>query len=191
MLKWTIDLLDKAGGRAAALGFLGVLLIAAISDLRGRRIPNWLTLSASVLALVLHGICTGWTGLLCSAAALTIAFVAGLAYYHFSAGEGIGGGDIKLMIASAGLWGLLPALYLALFSFAGHVLWMLGGWIRKGLFIANGRRLLRFMVFLVSPGAARVHFVPEGTPEQSPHAPFMFGGGLLLFALWQVRWLAF
>ncbi len=191
MLKWTLDLLNTPGGHAAALGLLGVLFFATLTDLRERRIPNSLTLSAAMFALVLHGVCAGVSGLLASAAALMIALAFGMIYYSFSGGQGIGAGDIKLMAACAAMLGLRPALYLAFFSFAGQVLWMLAGWLRSGLFLANGRKLVRFLVHLLAPGASPIHFVPAGTPAQSPHAPFMLGSGIFMFALWHARLLPF
>jgi prepilin peptidase CpaA len=78
----------------------GFTLAAAVSDLRTRKLPNWLTVPAFALALVAHTAANGLPGL-------------GFSLLGFVAGFGIllvlwliggsGGGDVKLM-GALGAW---------------------------------------------------------------------------------------
>jgi prepilin peptidase CpaA len=73
---------------------------AVVSDLRTRRIPNWLTVSSLVLALIAHGCHKGLGGLADS----LLGFAAGFAvlFLLWLIGGG-GGGDVKMM-AALGAW---------------------------------------------------------------------------------------
>ncbi len=77
-----------------------VLALACISDLRTRRIPNVLTFSAVVAALVFHLLTGGW-----SAAGWSIAGCAlgALLFFPMFALRGMGAGDVKLL-AAVGAW---------------------------------------------------------------------------------------
>jgi prepilin peptidase CpaA len=81
--------------------FVGpVLLLACITDLRTRRIPNALTLSAIVSALVFHAV-TG--GLSAAGGSLAGCFVGALLFFPMFALRGMGAGDVKLL-AAVGAW---------------------------------------------------------------------------------------
>jgi prepilin peptidase CpaA len=74
--------------------FVGVLLIAALTDLRARRIPNLLTVTGFALALVLRSAAGGAAvveGLLGAGLALAVML-------PLFAMRGVGGGDAKLLI---------------------------------------------------------------------------------------------
>ena len=73
---------------------LGFVAIAVCTDLRSRRIPNWLTVSAFLGALAFHLAVTGWTGLASSMCGFATGF--GTLFVLFLIGGG-GGGDVKLM----------------------------------------------------------------------------------------------
>lgn len=77
-------------------------LVGAISDIRTRRIPNWMTLPGFFIGLLLHFALDGWHGMGSAALAALIAFAVFLVF--FLAG-GMGGGDVKLMTAVACLAG--------------------------------------------------------------------------------------
>jgi len=105
------------------------LVVAAVTDLRSRRIGNWLT-GAIALAAPLFWVATGlepWPGiaLQVGVALATFAVLAGL----FAAGA-MGGGDVKLLTALA-LW-IEPSLFLSfLFVMAlvgGVVTILFGAW---------------------------------------------------------------
>ena len=81
--------------------FVGaVLLLACITDLRTRRIPNALTLSAIVAAVAFHGV-TG--GLSPAGWSLAGCVVGALLFFPMFALRGMGAGDVKLL-AAVGAW---------------------------------------------------------------------------------------
>jgi len=93
--------------------------VGSVTDLRDRRIPNWLTCPATLAGLLLHGITQHWSGLGDSALAGLIA--GGIALLFWLA-RGMGAGDVKLMTAVGCIAGLssLPLLLLSI-SIAGAV----------------------------------------------------------------------
>jgi prepilin peptidase CpaA len=81
--------------------FVGaMLLLACIWDLRTRRIPNALTFSAIVAALVFHAV-TG--GLNAAGWSLVGCFLGALLFFPMFALRGMGAGDVKLL-AAVGAW---------------------------------------------------------------------------------------
>jgi prepilin peptidase CpaA len=87
-------------GVAAIL--LPLVLIAAVYDVRYRRIPNWLTVGGLLIGLLLNAfigrndVRPGWHALLFSLAGLGVAFGVYVALYAVHA---MGAGDVKLMAA--------------------------------------------------------------------------------------------
>ena len=75
-----------------------VALAGAASDVRNARIPNWLTYSSLVAALLARAILMGWSGL---GLGLVGMGVAGGAFFVLFLLGGMGGGDVKLMAAVA------------------------------------------------------------------------------------------
>ena len=84
--------------------------IAVFTDLKSRKIPNWLTVSAFVTALGFHYYAGGISGLLQSIAGFATGF--GLLLVLWLIGGG-GGGDVKLM-GAIGAW-VGPTLTLIIF----------------------------------------------------------------------------
>lgn len=80
---------------AAAVG-----LIACITDLKARRIPNALTLGAAAAALLFRGLTSGPEALAMAAAGWVIGVLIFLPLFLL---RGIGGGDVKLL-AALGAW---------------------------------------------------------------------------------------
>jgi Flp pilus assembly protein protease CpaA len=81
-------------------GLLTLLMLAAIMDLRERRIPNWLNGGVAALYPVYLLVSPGpvaWPG------ALAISLLVGLVGLFLFARELVGGGDVKL-IAALSLW---------------------------------------------------------------------------------------
>lgn len=94
---------------------LAVVCLAAVLDLRTRRIPNWLTVSGLVLALGLRGI-MGMDPFLGGLMAAGVAFLLCLPIFALG---GLGGGDVKLLTAAGAflgmdrLWGALAVTAIA------------------------------------------------------------------------------
>jgi prepilin peptidase CpaA len=76
--------------------------IAAIYDLRYRRIPNWVVLAGLVLGLGVNTFLFAWAGLQRSLLGLGLAF---LIYFPLYLLRGMGAGDVKLMAAVGSIVG--------------------------------------------------------------------------------------
>lgn len=108
---------------------LALLGLAALTDLRERRIPNWLTVGTAALypVYVLSSPApVAWLGALGAAAAV---FILGLVLF---ARQLIGGGDVKL-IAAVTLWAGVDqlALFALVTSLAGGALALGSLWYRR------------------------------------------------------------
>jgi prepilin peptidase CpaA len=116
--------------------FVGTLLaLACVSDLRTRRIPNVLTVSAAGAALLFHATTGGWSAAGWSLAGL---FVGALLFFPMFALRGMGAGDVKLL-AAVGAWlgpGQVATVALAT-SIAGGVIAVVvalaHGYLKKAL----------------------------------------------------------
>ncbi|MDF3835123.1 prepilin peptidase [Cupriavidus basilensis] len=121
-----------------------LVLAAAALDLKSRRIPNWLTLGAWVLALplqmTLHGPAHGALG-------WTSGWLTGFAcFLPFYLLRGMAAGDVKLMAAVGALLGAGMAFEVALLTFVLGGVWALAMTIRRGR-LARLRGNLQFMLF--------------------------------------------
>ncbi len=76
-------------------------LLAALWDVRTRRIPNWLTFAASAAGIIYFSLHAGWGGL---GLAFAGALVGLLAYVPLFAMGWMGAGDAKFLMA-LGAWG--------------------------------------------------------------------------------------
>jgi prepilin peptidase CpaA len=97
-----------------------VAIVAAMWDLRSRRIPNVLTFGSAAAAFLAHGYIAGVPGTGWSIAGWCV----GVAFFLpiFALG-GMGAGDVKLLAALGAWLGPGPAIWVALFSLiAGGVL---------------------------------------------------------------------
>lgn len=117
----------------SAIGASLVLLvvIGAALDLRSRRIPNWLTASGLMLALVLRGL-GGIESFGLALGMATAALLLGLPLFILG---GLGGGDVKFLAAIAAFLEphqVLPAVVLA--ALAGAVI-ALAGAARRGVLL--------------------------------------------------------
>jgi prepilin peptidase CpaA len=123
---------------------IAMALAAAITDLRTRRIPNWIPVSGAVIGVVLGG--------LPSLAGAALGF--GIFMILYIAG-GMGAGDVKLFSAVGALVG--PQALLIVFIFTGLV----GGLAAIALSLSRGQ--LRATLANASALAAGVR--PVATPQ--------------------------
>lgn len=160
---------------------LMVALMACITDVRSRRIPNVLTFGAAAAALVFHAVTSGAGGLGAAAGGWLMGAAVFAPFFLLG---GMGAGDVKLM-AALGAWiGPLEALTVALYaSLVGGVVAIVvslsTGYLRTAL--RNVGEMVKFWV-LVGPRP-----VPGLTLDQtaSPRVAFAVPicGGLLV-SLW-------
>lgn len=97
-----------------------VAVIAAVCDLRTRRIPNVLTFGTTLIAIAAHSYDSGWSG----AGTALAGWAVGVAFFFpiFALG-GMGGGDVKLLGALGAWLGPMAAVWVALFTgIAGGVM---------------------------------------------------------------------
>jgi prepilin peptidase CpaA len=101
-------------GMAAGTVFLAVLLLASWTDVRSRRIPNWLTVVGMVVGLGFHA-ARGAGPLAVGLLGVAAAFVVALPFFLSGA---LGGGDAKLLMVVGAFFGpvdfLLASLVIAL-----------------------------------------------------------------------------
>jgi prepilin peptidase CpaA len=161
---------------------VAVGVAACVTDVRFRRVPNWLTASAVVAGLVGHVVAPGGQGLV----AATVGMAVGLAIFFpvFALG-GMGGGDVKLM-AALGTWvGWNTVVWTGLYgAVAGGVLGLAvglaHGYLRQafsnigGLFLFWSAQGLRPMPALT---------LEHGHGPRLPYAIPIFVG--LMAALWR------
>ncbi len=132
-------------GMAAGAVFLTVLLLASWTDVRSRRIPNWITIGGMVAGLGFHAV-RGVGPLGVGALGLAAAFAVALPFFLSGA---LGGGDAKLLMAVGAFFGpvdfLLASLVIAL---VGGAL-ALGEAARQGalgpVLASCGRLILRWV----------------------------------------------
>jgi prepilin peptidase CpaA len=110
---------------------LGVGICACAFDIRTRRIPNALTLSAALGGLLFHLTQSGIAGAQLAAGGWVVGLILLLPFFALG---GMGGGDVKL-VAALGAWlGPSETFWLAMYAFiAGGVL---------GVYVAISHRYL-------------------------------------------------
>lgn len=118
---------------------LTVLAVATFTDLRSRRIPNWLVLPFLVAGLVVSGWLYGWSGLAHSAGGMALG---GVLFGILALMGGMGMGDVKLCAAiGAWLWSQQLILALVLTGVAGGIMalcWAAAGGFLGELFRGTG-----------------------------------------------------
>ena len=100
------------------LGLAIGLLLAAVTDFRSGRIPNWLTFPMAGFGVLLHTVSQGWAGLVFSLEGLGLGI--GFLLFFYIKG-GMGAGDVKFLGAIGAILGPLHVFYA--FGFGA----MLGG----------------------------------------------------------------
>jgi prepilin peptidase CpaA len=150
------------------------LLLAAVTDVRRRVVPNWVTVGLLFSGLLARGLSAGPAAAAWGLAGAAVALL--LLLYPF-ARSWIGGGDVKLLAACGAWLGPLPVLLAVIFSAAA------GGAISVGCFLRSPRPVRRriltnLKVTLMSRSApAPDHRPPRLSP---PMAPAIAAGTLLV-----------
>jgi len=124
---------------------LAVLAVATFTDLRSRRIPNWLVLPFLAAGLAVSGWLYGWSGLGHSAGGVVLG---GLLFGILALMGGMGMGDVKLCAAiGAWLWPQQLILALVLTGVAGGIMalcWAAAGGFLGELFRGTGNLIFSF-----------------------------------------------
>jgi len=166
---------------ATTAAILGVALIACVTDIKARRIPNVLTLGAAATALVYHTVLGGVDGF----QAASLGWLAGAAaFMPFFLLGGMGAGDVKLLAALGAWMGPAGAMWVALYaSLAGGAIAIVvalgSGYLRAAL--ANVRGLITFWV-LVGPRPMPGMTLERGTGPRLAYAVPIFVGTVV--TLW-------
>jgi prepilin peptidase CpaA len=168
-----------------------VVIVAAIWDVRQRRVPNWLTLPALAVGIGLNAFLYETPGLWLALKGLGLAM---LIYFPLYLLRGMGAGDVKLMAAVGAIVG--PANWLGIFVLAAVV----GGVAAIVIVAAKGRFRRTFeniwmILMSIRHGQAPYHSNPELDVSRSegirlPHAvPIACGalGFLAAAAIWAPR----
>src|SRR5580704_17437778 len=112
------------------IALLLLVAIAAVYDIRFRRIPNWLVLTGLLAGVVLNTLLLEWSGVRASLLGISLAF---LIYFPLYLLRGMGAGDVKLMAAIGAIVG--PANWIGIFFFTAIV----GGVVAIALLAARSQ----------------------------------------------------
>jgi prepilin peptidase CpaA len=147
--------------------------MAAFTDLRERRIPNWLTVAGLIAGFAIH-----WPDPLTALQGAALAFTVHIPFFWLRA---LGGGDVKLMTALGAIVG--PRHWLTIFAFSA----VLGGALALALVYRQGALRLT----LTRTAAILASLSKGATPGQTlndPHAIKLPRGAVAALAviLWAI-----
>lgn len=133
--------------------------IACYTDVRSRKVPNWLTFPLIVFAPIYWGATGGWNGLWLSAAGILL----GMALFIVPAlMGGMGGGDLKLLMALGGLGGPLYVTNVFIYTVVAGAVAALIIFVQKGiLFTLIKEGALWFWWFFISKGTIKRSVQPS------------------------------
>jgi prepilin peptidase CpaA len=159
---------------------VAVVVVATVTDLRSRRIPNWLVLPFLLLGFAVSGYLHGWHGIGQSFEGLAVgALLFGILAFM----GGMGMGDVKLC-AAIGAWiGPSQMLFaLVLTGIAGGVMalcWAISGGFLGELFQGTGDFLFGFKErgFRSDPNLV----LANPLTRKMPYAPAIAVGTLISF----------
>jgi prepilin peptidase CpaA len=159
-------------------------LTAGITDLRWRRIPNWLTYSAVPIAITLHAIADGWRGARLSLIGTGVGLAVLLPLVLL---RSLGGGDWKLVGALGAFFGwqrLIQVLIYTLLLNGLMALLMIIWTKRVRQTLRNVARLLAAFLRLHLPGDDLTIDNPEAAK-----VPFGVAAAIavLLYTAWQIH----
>lgn len=140
-----------------------VLIAAAVSDLRSRRIPNRLTYPAMAAAVLYHTAVQGWPGFLFGAGGVGVGMGVFLIFFLLG---GMGAGDVKLMGVVGGLLGPKGALLAALCTALAGGIYAVGLLSVHGTLRETARRCATMLqIFMVTRNFI---YLPPARKEKKP-----------------------
>jgi prepilin peptidase CpaA len=159
---------------------LFAVTVAAVTDLRTQRVPNWLVFPFLLVGIAVSTITRGWAGLESSLLGI-LAGAAELGLFYFLGGMGMG--DVKLL-ASVGAWIGPQQIFLA-FVFMG----LAGGvmaltWAIRGRFVQESLDGLGDLIFGFRRRGLRPHetlSLTNPNARKMPYAPAIAVGVILSF----------
>jgi len=159
------------------IALIAFVCAAGWSDVRTRRIPNSITVSGAVVALVLHVLYSGMYGAIQSLGGAALGLAIFIALY---AAGGMGAGDVKLFGAVGAFAG--PQALILVFVFTG----LLGGIAGVALALWRGRLRQTFSrsgEILMGVSRLRWHQVRAAAGPDSLRLPYgaVIAGGTLLY----------
>ena len=159
---------------------LAVLAVATATDLRSRRIPNWLVLPFLGAGIVVSTCLHGWHGLGQSLGGVALATVAFGALFCMG---GMGAGDVKLM-AAIGAWLGVAQIVTAmvLTGLAGGLIalcWAIGGGFIGELLAGSGNLIFGWKRRGLAPDPDLTLSSPRA--RAMPYAPVIAIGTLISF----------
>ena len=157
-----------------------VLAVATITDIRSRRIPNWLVFPFLLAGILVSGITGGWHGLGQSLGGMALG---GLIYGLLAAMGGMGMGDVKLCAAlGAWIWWKQLLFALVMIAVIGGVMalvWAaLGGFLGE-LFSGAGDLAFGWREHGMRPPSDLTLSNPK--TRKMPYAPAIAIGTLISF----------
>jgi prepilin peptidase CpaA len=162
----------------AHIAVASIAAVACVIDLRKRRIPNWLTISAAGSGLAYHLFVSGFSGLGFAAAG----WIVGVAIFFLPfVLRGLGGGDIKLLAALGAWLGPLDIAWLSLYTgVAGGMLALVVSVARGYL----GQAIRNIWLLLMHLRVEGVRPLPEltihlGTGPKLAYGAAIFAGAMV------------
>jgi prepilin peptidase CpaA len=162
--------------QAWQFGLVGILAVALVTDLKTRKIYNWLTFPGMAAGLAVSAGAGGLAGLQGSLVGLLAA--SGVFLVGFLLGQ-MGAGDVKLM-AAVGAWLGWPAAFAAVLYVT-----FIGGVIAVGLAARHGtltlllRNVYWYFVGLVVPGGKATAALARSAAPAFPYGVSIVAGAAL------------
>jgi prepilin peptidase CpaA len=142
--------------------------IAAVTDLRERRIPNWLTGGTVLVGLVANAAIGGPLGLLVALGGAALGLAVLLPFYAL---RGVGGGDVKLLAALGAVLGAHGLISVVVYGA------LVGGLISLAILARRRRLMLTLGEMFV------LHGPPSRSGAQAPYAVAIAAGVYLSLLL--------
>ncbi len=157
-----------------------VLVVAAISDLRNRRIPNWLVFPFLVAGIAVSSATGGWIGLGHSILGVLLAGIL-LGFFYWLGGMGMG--DVKLC-AAIGAWVGPSQLLVALvvMGISGGLMAVI--WALRGGFFKESLNGTGDLIFGIGKRGLKPHptlVLENAAARKMPYTPAIAVGAIFSF----------